>query len=315
MAYWLLTCIHECIHLAAACAVGHFRPALTASNLASATMSKRVHVPGASGRQAAFIRHAGWVGSVLAALVLSWSNSMPALGAFSPQYKIAAWLTALDAVMSDLLGVCASSHPDVFHCGNFGLVILSKEHRDKVLEILKEMVRITMMRGAQSGGVITYVKQGQNSFRGIRSRVVNGKRTNLSELVVSKLASDLRFVSLPDAPRIFAGHTRFATTSKATFDGTHPHQWTPPEMMRVWRRDSEGAWSSEMASVENFICHNGDLDAFDVAGVCHPLEALMPWLAVANHCPAPSQVDSAGVAGLMDLLRCQASVTTSLLLC
>ena len=170
------------------------------------------------------------------------------------------------------------------------LTYMYTHHRDKVLEILKEMVRITMMRGAQSGGVITYVKKGQTSFRGIRSRVVNGKRTNLSELVVAKLDSDLRFVSLPDAPRIFAGHTRFATTSKATFDGTHPHQWSPPEMMRVWRRDQGGAWSSVLESVENFICHNGDLDAFDVAGVCHPLEALMPWLAAANHCPWPSQV-------------------------
>ena len=167
------------------------------------------------------------------------------------------------------------------------------------------MVRITMMRGAQSGGVITYVKDGKHGVRGIRSRVVNGKRTDLSELTVAKLKSDQSMAPLIDGPRIYAGHTRFATTSKATFDGTHPHQWTPPEVMNVWRRDDKGTWTCKMENVENFICHNGDLDAFAIGGVTHPLEALMPWLVTANHSPCPSPVDSCGVAGTVDLLRCQ----------
>ena len=112
------------------------------------------------------------------------------------------------------------------------------------------------MRGAQSGGVITYVKD-RHGVRGIRSRVVNGKRTDLSELTVAKLKSDQSMAPLIDGPRIYAGHTRFATTSKATFDGTHPHQWTPPEVMNVWRRDDKGTWTCKMENVENFICHNG----------------------------------------------------------
>ena len=143
----------------------------------------------------------------------------------SQLWQAAAWLTALDAMCSDLFGLPASSHrQDLFHCGNFGVVMLNKEHRDKVIDILKEMIRITMMRGAQSGGVITYVKNGTQGVKGIRSRVVNGKRTDLSEIIVGKLKSDQRFAPLLDGPRIYAGHTRFATTSKASFDGTHPHQ-------------------------------------------------------------------------------------------
>ena len=31
----------------------------------------------------------------------------------------------------------------------------------------------------------------------------------------------------------------------------------------------------------------------------------MPWLEKANHSPCPSPVDSCGVAGLIDVLRCQ----------
>jgi hypothetical protein len=45
-----------------------------------------------------------------------------------------------------------------------------------------------MMRGAQCGGVVTYVNgSGTHGATGARARVVNGKRNNLSELVVAKL--------------------------------------------------------------------------------------------------------------------------------
>jgi len=134
--YWLLTCVHETFHILAACVVGHFFSALTTSNLISAACSRHVHVPGVSGWRADVIQHAGWIGSVVVALCLN-------LGECETFVQAAAWLTALDAMCSDLLGMTASSCKDVFYCGNFGLVILNKEHRDKVLKILQEMVRIT----------------------------------------------------------------------------------------------------------------------------------------------------------------------------
>ena len=54
-----------------------------------------------------------------------------------------------------------------------------------------------------------------------------------TELVANKLTEDQGWYKLYDGPRIYAGHTRFATTSKATMDGTHPHQWTPPQQLVV----------------------------------------------------------------------------------
>jgi hypothetical protein len=48
-----------------------------------------------------------------------------------------------------------------------------------------------MMRGAQSGGVITYVPNSSGSFKGIRSRVVNKKRTDLSVEVRRKVQRDV----------------------------------------------------------------------------------------------------------------------------
>ena len=52
-------------------------------------------------------------------------------------------------------------------------------------------------------------------------------------------------------------------------------QWTPPEVMKVWRRSETGTWTSKEESVENFICHNGDLDSFEIAKVTHTLESLV----------------------------------------
>jgi hypothetical protein len=222
LAYWALICAHEAFHVATACLVGRARGALTRSNFVSATCSRHVCVPGASGWRALCIRHAGWVGSLSLAVCLSLLDT-PSSEA-SASWRAAAWLTALDSMCSDLLGLAGAHGSSAFHCGNFGLILLGKDNRNKVIAILKEMVRITMMRGAQSGGVITYVRNGSKGVKGIRSRVVNGKRTDLSALITEKLAADQRWAPLIDGPRIYAGHTRFATTSKATFDGTHPHQ-------------------------------------------------------------------------------------------
>ncbi len=71
--------------------------------------------------------------------------------------------------------------------------------------------------------------------------------------------------------RGFFGHTRFATSSKATMDGTHPHQWTPRQTLTCYGFQSkEGALQGQgdggvmrvapkrqLMEVENFITHNG----------------------------------------------------------
>ena len=66
----------------------------------------------------------------------------------------------------------------------------------------------------QCGGVITYVKGNRGSLKGARARVLNGKRTNLSTLVAAKVQAVEGSERLLDGPRLYAGHTRFATTSK-----------------------------------------------------------------------------------------------------
>ena len=46
--------------------------------------------------------------------------------------------------------------------------------------------------------------------------------------------------------RGFFGHTRFATSSKASLDGTHPHQWTPRRTLTCYGFQSrDGAIQNE----------------------------------------------------------------------
>ena len=45
----------------------------------------------------------------------------------------------------------------------------------QVMTILRTMIQVTMMRGAQSGGVATFYPAKPGGLIGVRSRVVNGK--------------------------------------------------------------------------------------------------------------------------------------------
>ena len=300
---WGFRVVHEVVHLSIACVLGYRREAATFKTIYSAVFESKIEIPSANGWRSDLIRHGGWIGSCL----LFYFTLL--LNAASTTSCIAAFIVALDSICSDLImiGVCSSKK--AFRCGNFGILLLDKENRERAISILRTMVRVTMMRGAQSGGVVTYVPQGKGQ-RGIRSRVVNGKRTDLSVLVTSKLWYDqlgayLRF-GLNKGARFYGGHTRFATSSKASFDGTHPHQWTPRREYTIWIEEG-GRWTSQSRNVEVYICHNGDLDYWTIGSVTHPLEALFPWVERATHSPCPSAVDSACVAGIMDLLRTQGS--------
>jgi hypothetical protein len=218
-----------------------------------------------------------------------------------------AWLTAFDALSSDLLGAggaCRSEHAETFFCGNFGLVLLELAHADKVKLLLDTMMRVTMMRGAQSAGLVTYVgTHGSCDCKGVRRRVVNGKRTNLCTLLLREYERLLKPSRLT-APQLFQGHTRFATSSIANLAGCHPHQWCQPAVGVVWSCDPlTNNWVRRSTNVEAFISHNGDLDYFRLHGVSYSQEDLQLLLAKLLHTPSPSAVDSAGVAGLLDLLR------------
>lgn len=273
------------------------------------------------------IRHAGWVFSLILALLIPQR--------FEHVRRVAA-ITAVEAITTDLLqwevylpGITfrpfSSASASIFYCGNFGMILLHHlwcaDQGQSALEILETMVRVTMMRGAQSGGVITFRPTGpfdgkcKPAMKGIRSRVVNQKRTDLSVQVRKMVERDV-FRSYRVLPKDFipvlSGHTRFATSSKATLEGTHPHRWTPATVRRVYDfsvpangRKNDERIVPRALKVENYITHNGDFDFYMVNGKTYDIEIIQKWLEIVTGFPMPASVDSCAVAGVVDLLRTQ----------
>ena len=313
-AYWACGAVHEFAHLAVAAGLGRSRGAWHWRNMLRALFARQVDIPMAAEckRCRELVRHAGWIASLLFA---------GAVWRFRAGREIvaAAALTAAEALASDLL---AGPEPlsDRFFCGNFGMLLLDAAWgaSDSALLILQRMAEVTMMRGAQAGGVVSFVRAGFQAdaeLEGVRSRVVNSKRGDLSERIVARVRRRERNIlgfrssHLIDHGRIYAGHTRFATTSKATLDGTHPHVWTPPRRVTVWSGLRKTDPQSERAEkvVVNYICHNGDFDFLRVGSRLHELDAIQPWLERVLEAPIPSFVDSCALAGVIDLLRARGS--------
>ena len=309
--HWLFGVLHELAHLAILLGVGlKLKHVLTRDNAVGALWKRRVQVSASAitRGKACVVRHAGWIASVALAIAMEHQQH-------SACVRAAAWLTAVEALATDLLRL---GHDHTlrrtvrFACGNFGLLLLDLANKQLVPEVLKRMVEITMARGAQCGGVVSYVPVSSSSKGeeddqrvGVRSRVVNGKRTDLSELLLAKFRRDHAFRPAPNSPYFVQGHTRFATSSKVTFNGTHPHQWNSPRLYALWTGFHNGIYRSSQASVENFVTHNGDLDFVKIHGTWHDVSDVMNWLERVFDVPMPSSTDSVGFAGMMDLLRTQ----------
>ena len=193
----LFGAVHEASHLAVAWWTGRLvgveTIADTASVVAKAMLGRHVVVAAdVSDGRVAFdidpVRHAGWVASAVVAIAVAFVYACryrdssqkrgPRSAAVEPRWSmssaatIAAMVTALEAVSTDLLGLGVPSSiaasganplgavasPVTLLCGNFGVILINAAWAGKkeALDILEKMVEVTMMRGAQSGGVVTY---------------------------------------------------------------------------------------------------------------------------------------------------------------
>ena len=178
------------------------------------------------------VRHSGWIGSTLIALLCFYFSNKRTFRHFIMSYRInlcvsiPALITALEAISTDLFGLppllnrLQTQEPAMyFFCGNFGIILLHSawlsNGGDLALDILEKMINVTMMRGAQSGGVVTFVntRGKQNSEKpgklvAIRTRVVKSKRGDLAKMLRKKLGSINSHQQSPSLVRFFSGHTR-----------------------------------------------------------------------------------------------------------
>lgn len=315
-AYLLFGALHEFSHVLAAWSMSA-KTIPSWGNLLSVILERRVVIDidhhDATGSEYK-IRHFGWIFSVILALIVCFRFGR------SSSTKMAAIVTALEAMATDLFGfhqclclanlnlptsMSVSSY--VFYCGNFGIILmhhwwLTNKGKLSAMDCLEQMVNVTMMRGAQSGGVVTYTPSGEakKDMKAVRTRVVNRKRTDLSKQIRSKVQRTFHPSETIQDTVLFAGHTRFATSSKASLDGTHPHRWTPGSFKRVY------SWSTnqiERRWVENYITHNGDFDFYTIQEKTHDLESIQNWLSLMTETKTPAVVDSCAIAGMIDILR------------
>ena len=210
------------------------------------------------------IRHAGWLASIFVALLCTWAVDSVA--------SAVAWLTAAEAIQSDLLRVAqpgangsVSGDANAFFCGNFGLILLNGANKHMVSPLIRKMIKITVMRGAQSAGVVTYSPPAKGCVGGVghRHRVLNGKRSDLADKLLAKSRKQLDPANISSTrPQLFQGHTRFATSSISDLPGTHPHQWSKPSFQTYWSlipEDTTGSFAirARPAHIEASITHNG----------------------------------------------------------
>jgi hypothetical protein len=326
-AYVIFGILHEGSHFAVAKLLGYGG----CSSLVGLLFGRICSIPSltkAEDWEIDMVRHAGWITSVLVALAFG-SVLHRRKGSWMSQQQLhsaclwAAVMTALEGISTDLLSFASFSvmSKTTFLCGNFGVILLNPgwtntpgDYGKTALDLLEKMIEITMMRGAQTGGVITWTSSSRRAastkdITPIRVRVVNGKRTDLSEQLRKdlnkKICSSKR---INPSIRCLMGHTRFATSSKATMNGTHPHIWSPAGKCSVYSLGDSQVWLSTtpkpvVQSVSSYITHNGDLDFFKINGVIADLEAVQKWLEKATGHPMPAPVDSAAIAGLVDLIR------------
>lgn len=293
-------------------------------------------------RKIFLVRHTGWIFSLILAIGLHFAflttassnskqdNVSPGSRRVRKMMVSTAYITALEAIITDLCQLTPvtvmpqGNNSYSFFCGNFGAILLNacwgETNFDSALTMLQQMTRITMIRGAQSGGLVTFVEEHtsggkRTEWKAIRNRVVNRKRTDLSNKLFAKVRQSMRFApsnsnnSLASSTaKFFMGHTRFATTSVSDFPGTHPHQFTPRTNRKIYDLQT-GSYS--MSGVENFITHNGDFDYYELNGTTFDLVAVQDWLVCVLNRPLPASVDSNAIAGVVDILRTQGSFSLS----
>lgn len=205
----------------------------------------------------------------------------------------------------------------VLCCGNFGL-LTAPETPDRgelltanAIRIFHLMGRDTELRGAQAGGALVMAldRHGDHGFVG--HKIVNAKRGDLTPSLEAGFRRRRRRARhrgwRPHPSGLLAcWHYRFGTSGPPAVRETHWQEWTPGRRCQLWGLGADGRWSKAWRRVHHRITHNGDFEAFEAFGREVAVGSdLGPWLEHALHRPAPAVVDSARIAGMMDLMICK----------
>jgi hypothetical protein len=187
----------------------------------------------------------------------------------------------LSVVASFATDVAASSpyraHPSLMGCGNLTLLgrLLPGESRavpPRIGAMLRAMLQVTQMRGAQSGGGAVKVGTSDRP-RQIIVKCVKAKRSNLAAQL-TRLTLKAGRARASGSSVVVQTHVRFATSGPATREESHPFRFVEASQRgdrRVFRPTVLEARPATRP-IETAITHNGDLNALSFRGVriAHP---------------------------------------------
>jgi len=238
-----------------------------------------------------------WLGQLLVALVIS--NLAVALSS-----------------RSDLRSFC-SGRGLVLCCGNFGVLAAVDDVTapdllpPEVITLFERMGRETELRGAQAGGGLVMAIDDHGDACFVGQRIVNAKRGDLTPALETAFRRRRRQAlrkgrRLHPAGVLACWHYRFGTSGPPAVRETHWQEWCPPRLAHLWHQDEDGRWHDRWQTVHHRITHNGDFETLEAFGqTVDVATGLTAWLEQALQQPAPAVVDSARIAGMMDLLICQ----------
>jgi hypothetical protein len=158
-------------------------------------------------------------------------------------------------------------------CGNVTLMgALAAEETEafpaRQRDLLEAMLRISQMRGAQSGGGAVQIEK-QGVARNLIRKCVNTKRGDLARLLTRELLGRARFQRAHESNFIVQTHVRYATAGITKREEAHPFRYVDVQtrgLRRVFQW-SNGKLTFATRPIETVLTHNGDMDGLKFRGV------------------------------------------------
>lgn len=136
------------------------------------------------------------------------------------------------------------------------------------VELLRRMLRVSQMRGAQSGGGAIQVERDAEP-RQLIQKLVNSKRGDLGTELAKALRRRAGSRKAFGDSVLVQTHVRFATAGVTEVHEAHPFRFVDAEQRgprRIFRFTS-GQPKLELRTIETALSHNGDMDGLRFRGI------------------------------------------------
>jgi hypothetical protein len=172
--------------------------------------------------------------------------------------------------------------------------------------VLEAMLRISQMRGAQSGGGALQFRSGKQAHHELY-KCVNSKRGDLAARLGNGLRRNAHGRPAFGGTFLAQSHVRYATSGESSAHEAHPFYYVEPKQRGSRRilRWIGGRSSVSEQPVYTTLTHNGDMEGLRWRGTWLPYPELGDFLERVLGAPNRWSGDSPLLAGAVELLLCR----------